>query len=459
MSASSGMGKHIVVIAVIAALVCIGIAMAGCNGYEPQSSEDGALQYYQDKYYGKTAIAESHGLGDYHLFGYSYNGMEYIMADGTSVVYYDDEGVYRDNRQTAEIQQAAVAFAEDKLAAIPGAVTPVQVERVGSNPHFETYDGEGVCWHAYYDGDIEAFLQEEQPSLILENHYSCEVHADGRFYYSVAYDESQAADLEDAYLALSRFFDIRPVTLAVVDRSAFEASGGALTLFDDGLRYTVSFNGDSASGVEAVREKPAFIQVRDGIEVSSSTAGVTLKEGDLRFIPTEDGFTECRISGEAASCDTMSYYIHNDTDATILKVNGIDEFSLVCDPYQHRDYCTLSDGGVYFIGDKSAVTPQVEIESVTADKVVARYHTFFKDQISNVSLRVIGSASKDGSGNISTFTSTEFKSRIVGETDDGWRCEVAVPEGARKDNTLCFQFTYDNDKDVSVQIEQPIVLP
>lgn len=446
--------KRFIVAGIIAVFVAICLAMAGCDSYEPQSSEDGALQYYQDKYHGKAAIAESHGLGDYNLFGYSFNGMEYIMTDGTSVVYYDDEGVYRDNRQASEIQQAAVAFAEDKLAAIPGAVTPVQVERVGSNPHFETYDGEGVCWHAYYAGDIEAFLQEEQPPLVLENHYSGEDYADGLFYYSIAYDEAQAAGLEDAYLALGRFFDIRPVTLAVVDRAAFEASGDALTLFDDGLRYTVSFKGDSASGVGSVREKPAFIQVLDGIKVSSSTAGITLKEGDVRFILAEDGFAECRISGEAASCDTMSYYIHNDTGATILKVNGIDEFSLVCDPYQHRDYCTLSDGGVYFIGDESAVTPQVEIESVTADKVVFRYRTYFKDEISRISLRTIGMAKKD-----SVYQSTEFDSRIIEELPDGWRCEVEIPGAAKQDNTLYLQFTYNDDDDVSVQIEQPVMLP
>ena len=161
MNASRKTGKRAIAIAVIAALVCACIAIAGCQSYEPQSSEDDALSYYQDKYGGKASVAESHGLGNYQLFGYSYSGMEYIMSDGTSVIYRDGEGKYRDNRQSAEIQEAAKSFVEGKLAAIPGALSPIEVESVGDYLGFETYEGEGFCWHTRYDGDIEAFLQDE----------------------------------------------------------------------------------------------------------------------------------------------------------------------------------------------------------------------------------------------------------------------------------------------------------
>ena len=450
-------GKRAIALAVIAALACMCVAMAGCNSYDPQSSEDGAVRYYQDKYTGKASVAESHGLGNYQLFGYSYSGMEYIMSDGTSVIYLDDEGVYRDNRQSSEIQEAASAFVKGKLADIPGALTPIELESVGYEDSFETSEGEGVFWHARYDGDIESFLQEEKPPLVIRDYYSGADYGEGRFSYSVAYDEAQADGLEDAYLGLSRYVDLKWTALAVVDRETFEARGDALSLFDDGLRYTVSFEPDSQGGCKAVRFKPVFVKLVDGIDVSSATAGVTLKEGDVRFVDKGDGFAECRVSGEAAAhAGEMSYYIRNDSALGIVKVDGIDRFDKVCDPFEHLDYRKFYDGATYYIGDVSVIKPRIEIESVTDDKVVARYHTYFKDQIRNVSLKVIGSASEDGSGKISTFVSTEFESRIIGETDDGWLCEVAVPEGARPDNTLYFQFTYDGDDDVSVQIEQPV---
>ena len=59
----------------------------------------------------------------------------------------------------------------------------------------------------------------------------------------------------------------------------------------------------------------------------------------------------------------------------------------------------------------------------------------------------------------SVYQSTKFDSRIIEELPDGWRCEVEIPEAAKQDNTLYLQFTYNNDDDVSVQIEQPVMLP
>ena len=155
------MGRRIWGIILVACAVCAMLALGGCESYEPESTEADAVAYYQGKYSEQARVAESHGLGNYSLFGYSYSGMEYIMSDGVSVTYTDEEGIYRDNRQSAEIQQAASAFAERELAGIPGVVHPAVLVSVGSALSYETYEGTGVCWHARYDGDLEAFLQEE----------------------------------------------------------------------------------------------------------------------------------------------------------------------------------------------------------------------------------------------------------------------------------------------------------
>ena len=429
------------------------LAVVGCDSYEPESTESGALAYYQDKYGVHAQVADSHGLGSYALFGYSYHGMEYIMSDGTSVVYFDDEGVYRDNRQAAEIQENARAFAENALSAMPEATVPAVVLSVGNELGEETYEGDGICWHARYDGDIGAFLQEEMPPLVLQDNMSGEDYAEGRFVYNMAFDEASAQAVEDALVSLSRYFDMRRVDAAIVDAQAFEPSGSSL--FDDAVRYTISFTGETAGASLAVHFKPVFVALAENATISSGVAGVTLAEGDVSFAGGVGGFCLCRISGEAARADDMQYYIRNDSDHDIIEVVGLDRFRTVCSAHEHRCWCTLTDGATYYLGDADDIVPRVEVESVSADKVVIRYHTFFKDRIKSVRFRTIGLAQRDGSG---TYETVSFDSRIVRETEDGWLCEINVPATAKPDNELALQFSYNGDKDVTVQIMQDVKL-
>lgn len=128
--------------------------LVGCKQYEPQSNVRMAAAYYRQKYGDKIGVSEHHNLGTYALFGYSYSGTEYVMEDGVSVIYVDDEGVFKDNRQAQQIENDVTAFAQEQLGAIPGALTPIEIDSVGQDVYFETYEGEGACWHAYYDGDV-----------------------------------------------------------------------------------------------------------------------------------------------------------------------------------------------------------------------------------------------------------------------------------------------------------------
>ena len=440
---------------IVLLLACLCVVLVGCDEYKPQSNENDAQRYYNDKYNASASVSESHGLGNYNLFGYSYRGMEYVMSDGTSVVYLDDEGVFRDNRQAAEIEQAAAAFAERSLQAIPGALTSVSIQSVGGEVYYETYKGEGSCWATRYEGDIAAFLSAEKPALSLDMHFSGSDYANGRFSYEMAYDSTAVSGLEDAYLELGNYFDIRSITLAVVDLATFEE--GETGLFDEGLVYTVDFNGDSPDAVKAVHFKPVLVRLTDGATISSATPGVTLKEGDVRFEARDDGFWVLHIAGEAAAHEgSMSYYVRNDGGPDITRVDGIDRLTRVCNAGEHVNTTALIDGCVYYLGAATDIKPRIEIENLTSNRMVVRYHTYFKDQIKNPTLKVIGLARKNDS---STYESTSFDARIVEETSDGWRCTVSIPSGAKSDNKLYFQFTYEGDKDISVQIEQDISLP
>ena len=444
----------------ILTLILAGAALSllGCDKYEPQSTEEEAARYYQDKYQEKVEVSDSHGLGNYALFGYSWGGTEYLMSDGTSVIYLDDTGSFSDNRQAAEIDAAAQGFAGQVLGGIPGALTSLDIERIGSIPSFETYEGGTSCWSTRYDGDIGDFLQTERPLIQFPYRSSSEEYVEGRFGYSVAYDKAQAAGLDEAYLDLARYFDLSRVTLAVVDPGAFSAGG--LTLFDEGLLYTVSFKDKGSGKTEALHFKPVFVEVAPGVTVSSGTPGITLEEGDVTFGPHDqlgDGYYRCRIRGQAKEQgEDMHYLIRNDSPAQIVRVYDLDQFTVVCDAYQHTDWGSLVNGATYYLGDSSRIRPWIQIESVTSNKLVFSYHTHFKDQIKKVKLKVIGFAYKDGSTSSETV---DFESRILQELDDGWRCEVKIRDDARPDNTFYFQFTYNDDEDVSVQIQEDVQIP
>ena len=85
--------------------------------------------------------------------------------------------------------------------------------------------------------------------------------------------------------------------------------------------------------------------------------------------------------------------------------------------------------------------------------MVIQYHTFFKDRIRDVRFQTIGMAQREGS---SSYETTAFDSRIVQETEDGWLCEIDIPRTAKPDNELALQFSYNGDKDVTVQILQEV---
>ena len=56
-------------------------------------------------------------------------------------------------------------------------------------------------------------------------------------------------------------------------------------------------------------------------------------------------------------------------------------------------------------------------------------------------------------------TTHAFDSRIIEETSDGWRCEIEIPENAKRENELYFQFSYNGNDNVDVQIIKKLTLP
>ena len=181
--------KRCVAILVLAVcMLCTLLAVAGCEHYEPESTEAQAASYYQEKYGERVKVADAHGLGNYALFGYSYIGMEYVMEDGASVIYLDHEGLFRDNRQTQEIGEATRAFAEEKLAALPGiVVAPKDGFRQCRIRGAAAERGEGVEYYIHNESDIgiTRVLGFDRFSVICDPHQHSghRTLADGGIYF------------------------------------------------------------------------------------------------------------------------------------------------------------------------------------------------------------------------------------------------------------------------------------
>ncbi|MBQ6586102.1 MAG: hypothetical protein IJH83_04775 [Coriobacteriales bacterium] len=454
-------GKRWGIIAACGAIAVLCVAlMCGCNSYEPKTTSDEATAFYQGKYGIDATVTEEHGLCNYDLFTTDWGGTEYIMSDGCSVVYIDSEGEFSDNRQSQQIAAAAFEFASTRIESIPGAITSFEVRQVGELPSFANYDGKGACWHNRYDGDIEAFLRAEHPYLSFGYNGSGQDYAEGRFSYDVAFDASGIGSLEQVerdWLALDAYFDINHSDLAIVQPQAIpQLASGELGLFDDGFVCLIEFRRDDAGRITATRFKPALVTLFPGATVSSQTAGVTLQEGDIRFEPLGNGFYRCHISGQAAGRKNMIYYIFDDSPAGLTQITGIDRFSNIVDAGEHRSNCYLVDGGTYYLGDASDVHPYVQVESMTEDRIVISYHTIFKDRIKRVDFKTVGLVLRDEQGGSTTHA---FDSRIIEETSDGWRCEIEIPENAKRENELYFQFSYNGNDNVDVQIIKKLTLP
>lgn len=441
---------------IIVSLLVIAVVMGGLVGcsekYEPQSDEAGAKSYYNEKYGGSAEVSSSHALGSYALFGYNYYGMEYVMSDGNSVVYMDSKGEYKDNRQAAEIDEAMRAYVAGVLAKMPKAVITPEVERIGYENLSELYEGESICWHAKYDGDIVAFLKEEHPHISCTWHRGGEL-GNGNFSFCGAYDAKDGDAVEKNWIELAQLFDMTyECDIAVVDAQTFDA--GQDGLFSDALKYVLFIEEDDAGNVSAVRYKPEFSEIMPNVSIAlcRSSATSSVRASDVKMEDMGGGLWRCHVNGEVSEEEPW-FYVDN-RGSTITKVNDIDSFTDVCDAHDLQETNRFEDDEIYYVGDPADIKPAVDVLETAPDHVTVKYRTHFKDSIRRVQVKVIGLAHREGSS--SSYETMEFPSKIIGEDDDGWTIRVDALSGAKEENTLYVQMSYNGNRDVDVQIEKDV---
>ena len=413
--------------------------------YVTASSEEGAIAYYRAKYGETVAVREAHGLGNYSLFYYVYGGYEYIMEDGVSVIYLDGDGDYSDNRQTSEIEEAALSFAGTLLRdTIRGNLTPVEAVTIGWPVPFETYRGEGNCYRTFFDGDIEAFLRKERPALRLA---PCPVK--DRYYADVFY-ESGAEDVEGQWEKISGYFDIDGTVVSVVERGYFdEAKDAGLSAYEPGHLYAVKF--DTEDGRFRARKKVIrFVEATEGLWVDSEVFGVELRDGDVRLEPAGDGAYELSFAdGIDQRLLEGSFTVRNETEKDFYANRETDVYTPVCAAYETREYRSLAPGRYYF-GDIREAAPSVEVTDITPEGARVIYRSRHLSEIDRVELRVIA-MKKNGT----VWTSAEIKTKKVSQTADALEYRMIFDKDVKPtDNSFSFQFTYTENgkKDESPRV-------
>lgn len=373
------MRKGIQLLGVLALFV---LSVAGCkDSYQTESSEKQAIQYYKDKYGEKVRVQESHGLGSYTLFSYTYYGYEYVMSDGTSVVYFDDTHEYCDNRQAREIEEESTKLAKELIEKnVSKAYVLPTVTQIGEGIYFDTYVGETNVYHEYFDGDIRDFLERERQPVIFS--WIGETEQDlSEFYYQASISKEE---IEEQWKEFAQYFE-GYVTGGVLTNDYYNANKEkGFSIFDEGylMHYSIGLWGEPT--VETY--KPHLIEAHSDIWITSEVYDYQLPEHGVKLTPIdEEGHYTLDFSYEVDDDIKADYFsVKNDTDHSIFLNKDVDVYKRIVSPNEIKGSVTLMDKTTYFIGDEKKVLPHFEVVSMGEEEIVLRYRSYHLDQIDDV---------------------------------------------------------------------------
>ncbi|MBR2991139.1 MAG: hypothetical protein IKF51_06735 [Solobacterium sp.] len=228
--------------------------------------EQDALTYYREKYGENDAeIVDGWKAGNSGLFGYvGVADRAYEMSDGYTVYWDDEAGTFADDRQAPEIREAFDREVFQPLVRTLPA--PFSFSEYALNrTNYESYDA--CVFRTYFDGDIRAFLESEQPSL------------SGLY---ITLEETEGFDHEAWTDTFYAFLDpyVSGYADVVVKRTGTGTEGDAVPGLDDPDLLSKAYLrfGDSIHWYRQV-----YIEVLDGVYVTSDQADFVLEAGDVRF--------------------------------------------------------------------------------------------------------------------------------------------------------------------------------
>lgn len=301
-----------------------------------------AENYYKEKYGNAPDITEYGYDIQISLFPYNTGNLFAQCSDGT-VIYYDaQKDVMADNKQSDAVSGALEIAFQDRIA---------MLEKKMQNGKFivndldfsacEASDYEGSSFYtACYNGDTDAFIQEEDIGLSAEIFLICDRED--------AWEDTAAA-LEK--IVASDFRGSEDVQLTVLSSDCYETylAGDYRYPGTDMLECYAVYQ---ITAQETKRYIQNYIKLADGIYATSDKANVVFEEGDLTLVA-------CDVTEEE-----INQVLFENYDA--LPQNAEENIN-----------------GVYYVDDKAHVDYWV----VTADTPI--YRLRFSERIRELGLEEI----------------------------------------------------------------------
>lgn len=246
------------------------VFMTGCTSQKHYDEvEKQALKYYREKYDLKNVtIEKAYKAGNNGLFGYvGVKNRAYDMSDGHAVYWDEYTETFADNAQADEILNAfRSSFLEPLLSdfTLPLKTNgPVTLNRT----NHESFDE--CVFTETYTGDIHAFLKAEQPRLagftfVLESTDREKAEKEITAFYNAL--EGNVKGWSSAY---------------ILNEGLDELSGDEWTVDTKELNVTAEAKYDDEYGLRWYRQ--AYIEVYEGIYVTSRKSNFVFNEGDVLF--------------------------------------------------------------------------------------------------------------------------------------------------------------------------------
>ena len=249
------------------------VLLGGCS--DPKRAEEiknKALNYYKNKYkLEDVTITGSNAAGNNGLFGYlDVKDRAFEMSDGHSVYWNDAAETFADNGQAELIQEDFEKnILEPLLSEIPypKAMEPCFLNRTG----FESYD-ESV-YTEYYDGDIRNYLKAVKPQT---RGWTLALETEDR--------ENGERQIQYLFETLKEYItgwgDVYILDEGLEEYSGTNQYSGTELYIDDHSRnVTVRANLNFEEDISWYRQ--AYIEIYDGIYVTSTKRDFTFEEGDI----------------------------------------------------------------------------------------------------------------------------------------------------------------------------------
>lgn len=414
------------------------IAAAGCGRRETSATKEDALEYYESKYGIEAEVKTSHLLGNADLYDYKWMGMEFIMNDGSSVIYDEASGQYSDDRQTEEIERDCAEFASGLIRdTISGNLTEPEIESVGTVVYFDTYEGKPFSFSEYYDGSPENFLKLVKPKLNMTS----PVKADD-ISANILFDEDEDR-IREFIRGLQPYFQLDHLTFVCTDTDYFnEHQISSMSRFDEGFRYYLHVSDEDGTDVIKKRQYQ-FAEIQPGIFISADEDDIVLGADTVSFSPAGEGYLQCSFSPSLGK-ESINTVIRSEEPGTLYVYEDIDVYTPVNSLSLQEDV-VLRDGDILYYSETGADLPDIVIEDVSTEGMTVSLRSVHTSEFDDAELSVMGYKRKDGQWETVAFDTERTGSEYV------WR--VLFDEDTRTNNEFHFYFRYteEGEKDVNAR--------